>query len=295
MPALRAVLAEPSIAEQYDMYAGDDGAERLLGDPYTPAEGVRLAWVGGEPAGFACAILLPSDAPWAMLRGGVLARFRRRGIGRALHRGVSAFVDTQASVPAVAEVAIAAWQPLEIATAFAERLGYHHDRWFWLMRRERGASSPVPDWPAGIERRTFDGSDAMLDDYNAAYNDSFAGHYRFVPSTRERARAFASRPGFRADGLLLAYRDGRCVGFCIDVLHATRGEIGTLGTVHSARGIGLGRALLRWGTGWIERESTLPVTLLVDGDNEGALVLYRSEGYEVARTRRIWARAATSA
>src|SRR5262249_17492404 len=33
-PALAAVLAEPSIAEQYDMYASDDGVERLLGDPF---------------------------------------------------------------------------------------------------------------------------------------------------------------------------------------------------------------------------------------------------------------------
>ena len=32
------------------------------------------------------------------------------------------------------------------------------------------------------------------------------------------------------------------------------------------------------------------MTLLVDGDNEGALALYRSEGFAVSRTRRIWGR-----
>jgi ribosomal protein S18 acetylase RimI-like enzyme len=33
------------------------------------------------------------------------------------------------------------------------------------------------------------------------------------------------------------------------------------------------------------------VTLVVDGENEGALRLYRSEGFEVTRTRRLWGRA----
>ena len=46
---------------------------------------------------------------------------------------------------------------------------------------------------------------------------------------------------------------------------------------------------------WLERESTLPVTLLVDGGNEGALTLYRSEGFAVTRTRRTWAKRADGA
>ena len=248
-----------------------------------------------EPAGFACAIVLPAQRPWAMLRGGVLQRFQRRGIGRALHDEVSVYARTQTAVAQVKDVAISAWEPLEPATALAERLGYAHDRWFWLMQRPRGAAVAAPAWPAGVTVRAFDGSEAMLADWNVAYNDSFAEHYRFVPSPMEHVRRLPRKPGFRADGLLLAYRDGRVAGFCRNELFAARGEIGTLGTVHTARGIGLGRALLRWGVGWLERESALPVTLLVDGENEGALALYRSEGFEVTRTRRIWAQPATPA
>jgi len=293
--ALRAVLGEPAIVEQYDVYEGEDGAERMLGDPYTPAAGVRLAFVDGEPAGFACAIVLPAARPWAMLRGGVLPRFQRRGIGRTLHDEVSAFVRTQTAVAHVKDMAIAAWQPLEKATAMAERLGYVHDRWFWLMQRPRGAALAAPAWPAGVTMRAFDGSDAMLADWYTAYNDSFAEHYRYVPVPLENVRKLVSKSGFRADGLLLAYRDGKVAGFCRNELFAARGEIGSLGTVHAVRGIGLGRALLRWGVHWLERESTLPVTLLVDGENEGALALYRSEGFEVTRTRRIWAQPVTPA
>jgi len=289
LPALRSVLEDPAIVAQFDMYEGDDGAERLLGDPFTPADGVSLAFVGGEPAGFACAILIPSEPPWSMLRGGVLPGFRRRGIGTALHRRTADYVRTQTRLAGVRDLATAAWQPLEIPTAFAEHLGYRHDRWFWLMRRERGGRSPEPTWPAGITVRAFDDSDAMLADYQAAYHDSFASHYRFTPASLAELRAFTRKPGFRTDGVLLAYRDGRPVGFCRNELFASRGEIGTLGTVHTARGIGLGRALLRWGVAWLERETPHAVTLLVDGENESALALYRSEGFEVARTRRIWA------
>ena len=69
-----------------------------------------------------------------------------------------------------------------------------------------------------------------------------------------------------------------------------RGEVATLGVVPEARGIGLGRALLRWGVGWLEHQAAPRVTLTVDGENEGALSLYRSEGFETVRKREIWSR-----
>jgi hypothetical protein len=104
----------------------------------------------------------------------------------------------------------------------AERFRVRHDRWFWLMRRRAGAA-PEPTWPAGVRVRAFDGSDAMLADWNKAYNDSFADNYRFVPS-RSRVRV-VKKPGFRADGLMLAYRGGEVAGFCRNELFAARGEI----------------------------------------------------------------------
>jgi ribosomal protein S18 acetylase RimI-like enzyme len=41
--------------------------------------------------------------------------------------------------------------------------------------------------------------------------------------------------------------------------------------------------------GWLESATADPVTLLVDGENQNALRLYRSEGFEVTKSRRIWA------
>jgi len=283
------LLADPAAASQWEKHAGPDGPERILGDPYIPGESLHLAFVEGEPAGFAYAILLPSARPWSMLRGAVREPFRRRGIGRALHATVRAFVDRQTRLGNILDVAIGAAEPFAEAEPFVERLGYRHDRWFWYMARPREAVSPEPAWPEGVTIRTFDGSDEMASDWNDAYNDSFSAAYRFVPSPPEYVHELTHQPTFRADGLLLAYRDGHVAGFSFNELHLTRGEVSTLGVVRSARGIGLGRALLRWGVGWLEHATTDPVTLLVDGENEQALRLYRSEGFAVTRSRRIWA------
>jgi len=235
-------------------------------------------------------VLPAGESTWFMLRAGVAERFRRRGIGRSLAQAMLAFTETERA-GAPAEVAASAWMPNEAADGMAAGLGFVHERWFWLMDRPRGGA-PEPEWPEGVTLRTFDRGERMLRDWTDAYNDSFASHFRHVRASIDTARSLAADPAFRPDGLALAYRGGTCVGFCRNHLHAGRGELETLGVVRAARGIGLGRALLRWGVRWLESAAPTPVTLLVDGENEGALALYRSEGFVVSRTRRIWGRAA---
>jgi mycothiol synthase len=136
----------------------------------------------------------------------------------------------------------------------------------------------------------FDGGEAAFRDWNDIYNESFATHYHFVPTTVEHCRALAAGSQFLHDGLMLAYRDGRCVGFCRNEAVGDRGVIGLLGTAPAARGIGLGRALLRWGVCDIVDRGLASAGLMVDGNNESALALYRSEGFTVARTRHLWSR-----
>ncbi len=284
---LRALVADPSLAPQFDKFQGPGGLEHKLHDSVLARRGLQMAFVGGEPAGFGVPWVFPDPgATWAMLRVGVLERFRRRGVGTALARALVAFVRAESPrVPP--ELSGSAWMPNPAAEALAARMGFTHERWFWLMERPRGGCA-APAWPGGVTVEAFDGSERLLRAWTDAYNDSFARHWRFHPSGLEHTRATAADPAFRPQGLLIAWRGDAVAGFCRSELHATRGEIGTIGVAHAARGIGLGRALLRWGVRWLEASQPHAVTLIVDGENEGALGLYRSEGFEVARTREIW-------
>jgi len=290
LETLRTLMEDPGIAGQFDIFTGPGILEQRLADPHLRHGCIRLAFLGDEPVGFGFAFVLPSAAgDWSVVRVAVRPPFRRRGIGRALADAVVEAVKQLPDLPHLVELGSSAWTPSPDAEGFAASLGYRTDRMFWLMERPRGAV-PEPRWPDRIRTRVFDGSPETLKDWNAVYNDSFSEHYHFVPSSLDDARAIAAGPGFRADGVLLAYRDERCVGFCRCELHEKRGEIGTIGVAHGARGIGIGRALLRWGVRWVEAATPLPVTLTVDGENESALRLYRQEGFEVTRTRAIWVR-----
>ena len=289
---MRKLLEDSELAREFDILLAPGQLEHKLTDYLAAPDASFLALEDGVPAGFTIAFALPEVG--GSLRGAVrvavATRFRRRGLGTAmLERATQAFAARPGQRPHTIEVA--AWQPSPAGDGFAARHGFTHARWFWRMHRAP-RPVPVPDWPAGVTTRVFDGSDAMVRDWTGVYNDSFAHHWGFIPASEDDARKIAADPLFLKGGLVLAYRDGSIAGFCRNEAVGTTGVIGVLGTAESARGIGLGRALLRWGIGQLEGAGFEKVALLVDGENETALRLYRSEAFEIERTRRIWNRPA---
>ena len=283
---LEAVVQHPSLQEEFEQWQGRGTS--AWEDPLHPRELTWIALEQGTPVAFALAFVLPSTpGPFAQIRIGVIDSHRRLGLGSLMLAKAAAAV--RAHAPDCHELSLNAWIPNVAAERFAERHGFEHARYFWLMERARGH---VPDttMPASIDLQSFDGSERALEDWNDAYNASFAEHYHFVRTTTDDSRAFVTRAGFRRDGLVLAYREAQCVGFCRNELFANRGEIAVLGTVPEARRIGLGRALLRWGVAWLEAQNAPRITLMVDGENEQALVLYLSENFRVARKREVWSK-----
>ncbi len=291
LPALRALLDDPGLAAEFEELRLPGVLEDWLRDSFRDREATRLAFVAGEAAGFCVPYVLPAATrPWGWLSIGVAERFRRRGLGTALVREAVAALTAPSRAPGLDEVCTSFWSPNPASASFAARHGFRRVRYSWRMERARGPIEP-PLWPAGIEVRAFDGSDAALRDWNDVYNASFGEHYHYVASTVEHCRELVADTDFHADGLLLAYRDGRCVGFSRNWVNPARGEVATLGVDPQARGIGLGRALLRASVAWLERMDAPRVTLGVDGENETAIRLYRTEGFAVARTRETWGRA----
>jgi len=283
----RRLIREGAIAPQFDNKLGPGELERWLADPYCKQELRLLAYAGDRAVGFAFGFVLPGESPWAMLRIGVTESFRRRGVGSRL---LAAQCERLPAVaPECREVALGAWEPCEPATRLALARGFVFARHFWRMEREPEGLRE-PEWPAGVTTRAFDGSEPALADWTAIHNDSFARHYRFVRSSVASCRAIAEAPSFHRDAVRLAYAGDRCVGYCRNDVSQAGGEIATLGVAHAFQGKGLGRALLRWGAGWLAKRGALPIALLVDGENETALRLYRSEGFRVTRTRTLWAK-----
>ena len=285
--ALRELICDPSLAGEFDMLLMPGSIEGWLAEPNMDAKLHWLAWDGGRLAGFAAPFVVPGrHGRFAVIRLGVRGELRRRGIGTELfEREVEGLAERHGDL---VEVCMNAWLPSAAAEGFVARRGMARARTFWLMERPR---TPIanPEWPAGIRLVCDEDPERSYRDFAAAFTDSFAHHYHAYVVTAEDIRAVATRPGFRSDSYLLAYRGDTCVGFCRGELLEDRGEIVVVGTTQAARGMGLGRALLRWGAQWLGREGAPRVTLAVDGENENALRLYRNEGFEVVRTRAAWA------
>lgn len=290
LATLRAIARDASLASEFGILQEDAGFNDLMSDPFVLPALRWIARVDDTPAGFAFSFLAPShEGSFAMVRIGVIERFRRRGVGTALLAATGSSLEALRAEHDVRELSVSAWDPNPAAEAFAARHGFRFARNFWRMERPQGPVG-TPRWPDGIVMRTFDGSERALRDFNDAYNRAFAEHYHYVRSSVEDTRITTSQHRFRGDGLALAYRGEACVGFCRNARFGEPGEVALIGTVPEARGIGLGRALLRWGVAWLQHERARPVYLMVDGENESALRLYRSESFEVVRTRIHWAR-----
>ena len=287
---LRAVVADSSLAAEFAWLVASGELRNPFDHPHVDRQGIWLAIDDGRPVGFCMLMLWPSQRGiWSMIRLGVIESHRRRGIGHDLLGRVDQRLEDLPPEQRPREVCISAWQPNDAAAAFAARHGFEPVRWFWAMERPRGPVAPM-SWPDGIAVRAFDGSERALSDWTNCYNDSFAENYLTSSSTVDDARAITRLDHFRPEGLLLAYRNGDCVGFCRNALYPDFGEIDVLGVARAARGIGLGRALLRWGVTWLESRDVPRVRLMVDAENETALRLYRSEGFATVRTRRAWGR-----
>jgi mycothiol synthase len=288
LAALIELVREPEMASEFDVLQAPQAVEGWIADPFRDPALHLMAWEDGRLVGFASLFAPPGrEGRFTVLRIGVRGVSRRRGIGAALlARASSGGAERHADAR---ELCVSAWLPNPEAAAFSARHGFHRVRSYWLMERPRGTAAP-PAWPAGIRIAGPEDSERTYRDFTAAYNDSFEHHYHSVLVSTSDTRTFLTRPGSRPDGYVLAYRGEECVGFCRCEFHEERGEIAVVGTIQAARGIGLGRALLRWGIEWLEREGAARVTLLVDGENENALRLYRSERFEVVRTRESWGR-----
>ncbi len=212
--------------------------------------------------------------------GGVHPEWRNQGIGTALLEAVigeigSRYPDRKRQ----AQVTVNSAYPERIQ--FVQRRGFQPVRYFWLMRYEGEAPQSVEP-PAGYTVRASRQHlevEALID----LYNDCFAQHFGYIPTTKKDVEYLFSNPYSTPDMQLVAEYNGELVGFVNFSVKPGGGFVDSLGVRPAHRRTGLGSYLLSLA---IERLLCLgqtSVELSLDGQNEDALRLYRRAGFKVKK------------
>jgi mycothiol synthase len=208
------------------------------------------------------------------------------------HRTIESFLDLlRAGVDEVRSrrgSAIRAWifQP-RLAEA-AVRAGFAPERELFKLELQLplGLGSR---WPEGVRAEPFVvGKDE--DSWLAVNNAAFLGHPENGRWTREVLDDRFSQPWFRAEDLVMAWRDGDLAGFCWVKPAEKGGEIYVIAVAPAHQGRGLGRALLVDGLNRIEAAGGRSAFLYVDAGNQAALALYRSIGFYLDHVDRSYVR-----
>jgi mycothiol synthase len=252
--------------------------------PLDPSSDARVAEVGGRLVG-TCWVRLVSgvtvfsaDGTEAYVEGRVDADHRGRGVGAAL----LGWTLDRARAAGARSVFTDTDSPAGVALLTAE--GFRPDRLVEVMVLEDPAGVGPPAWPAGARLERRGRGEALVDAVVAACDGAFADLEGYRGATRPVVARVLADESSDPSLCLLARRGGEVVGLCYCRLErsgdALGGWIEDLGVAPAARGIGLGRALLRQGVAELAARGAGSVLLGVDARNAVAKGLYLATGFK---------------
>ena len=242
-----------------------------------------LVWQGDELAGYAHLDTTDTVAG-ASAELAVAPSLRRQGVGRSL---VKALVDD------AGDGRLRLWSHgvHAGASALAESMGFKQERVLWQMRRSLFAPVPAPEWPDGVQVRTYVvGQDE--EEWLAVNNRSFAEHPEQGGWSLNDLRMREREPWFDPEGFFLAVKDGHIVGFHWTKIHGARssnsshphdhepiGEVYVVGVDPSMQGQHLGPALTLRGLQHLRAVGLPQAMLYVDDTNTNAIGVYERLGF----------------
>jgi len=186
--------------------------------------------------------------------------------------------------------------PREPPQAFGRASGMRYHSSLWQLRLGAGSPVTAPQFADDLRVRPIAlGTDDSP--FLELVVDTFRDHPTPLLLDLAQVQRAHARPDFDPATILLvttAAAPDRLVAFC-----RIRGHIGDDGRPHweiahvgvrrELRGRGLGRDLVRWGVTEARRRGADDVVLSVEGENERALGLYESLGFERDLEWRRWA------
>lgn len=146
----------------------------------------------------------------------------------------------------------------------------------------------APIFPEDIYVYPLDPSDQEgISQFATCLNEEFkdlAGH---SPSSAEDIQPWFEDQSYLEGGLCLLKKREDAIGTIAlyrDLDDMKAGEIGAFGILEGFRGQDLGRNLLRYGINFLYGNELSPVVLSVNGENHGAIKLYKNEGFNLTES-----------
>lgn len=257
--------------------------EGLIG-AFPIARNFLVADLGGRPVGVICSdyrlVIVEPDA-------------RRQGIGAALVEAMEAALESTPDGPLI----LFPPHGNEGAIAFLEALGFAYDHSFWRFGLDPDRAIPLPSLPADITLSGYTGDDILP--YIDLINTSFADHPTPLRVTLEQIEHVHGKDNFDPAAIAIL-RDpaDTMIGFCTTGIDRETdpptGHINLVGVLRDYRGRGLGRWLLLWGIERLRSKGITTIELSVDAENENAVGLYRSVGFNPVEEWPQWMRQRSS-
>ncbi|MGA9532729.1 MAG: GNAT family N-acetyltransferase [Anaerolineales bacterium] len=168
-----------------------------------------------------------------------------------------------------------------------EGLGFAVSRYSFVLVN-RDLHRQHPEFPANFAVRGLTSDDdAGLADFARQLNINFAELAGHADISAEEIRCWFDDDEYLDGGLSVLETDGRVIGTAWvtrEYGDEDRAELSALGVAPPYRGSGFGRGLLRWASRFALDHGFQSLVLSVNAENEQALQLYRTEGYELIET-----------
>ena len=258
------------------------------------------AWVVASAGGPLVAVGVLFVLPGSQIDGfgRVHPEHRRRGVGRLLLRRLEARAEEilQSEPDRPRSYGTWAHHTATDARELLESEGYRAARSFFRMTIDLDEPPPEPDWPEGIEIRTFRAGEddrATFEAVEEAFQDHWGRIRREYETWRKRR---IEQPDFDPSLWHLAIDGGRIVGFSLCDVHGDENWVSTVGVLRRWRQRGLGIALMRHSFREFQRRGRRTIVLTVDAESPtGATRLYERVGMRVERQYDYYAKELASA